>query len=356
MKIRYKLIKQIVNDLFLNLNIISYPIDIKDVYIKCRKNKYKKFRAISYTQEMKNYNLSANEVISWLGSEEGCTDYEPIKKRYLVYYNDLNSYYKSPQRIRWTLAHELGHIFLEHHCLTNKTRLFRNNLSDEEYKWMEAEANQFSSLLLANPLILDKLNVKSEFDISKICYLSKEASIYRFQGYLDWCKYKYIDYKDIKVLSKFHDFIYKKKCSRCEYGFISERASFCPICGYNKLIRGDGKMIYNDGYNLDENGRSLMCPTCENDEMLNDTAYCRICGEMLINRCTATEEVWEENEYGGMTKTKDKCGKLAAGNSRYCEYCGKATTFYEQSLLKDWKVSQQDIKSNMPVDDGDIPF
>lgn len=81
------------------------------------------------------------------------------KDKYLVFFNDLNINYKSPVRRRWTIAHELGHVILNHLTLTNKVRIFRSDLIDDEYKWMEIEANRFASLLLANPLILHKINI-----------------------------------------------------------------------------------------------------------------------------------------------------------------------------------------------------
>ncbi|AUM96360.1 ImmA/IrrE family metallo-endopeptidase [Clostridium sporogenes] len=334
MKTRYKFIKDTINNLFIKLSINSYPIELMNIF-----SKIKNCRVVSYSKHMNKYNLTEAEVIEHFGSDEGCTIYNFEKDRYLVFYNDLNIYYKKPARRRWTLAHELGHVLLCHHTISNKTKIFRNKLTDAEYVWMEAEANRFASLLLANPLILHKLNIKTNLDIVKICRLSEEASIYRYKEYLKWKKYQYINSSDIKILFQFHDFIYKKTCLDCGYGFVSETAKHCPICG-KILIRGDGNMIYNDGFKLDSNGKALKCPSCENEQFVTDGVYCRICGTYLINKCTNNDGIWEQNEHGYNIKIKDECGMISPGNARFCENCGEPTTFYTQGLLKDWKTNK----------------
>lgn len=355
---RYKFIKNTVNNLFIQLGINSYPINLINIF-----SKIKNCRVVSYSNHMKKYNLTETEVIQHFGSAEGCTIYNFKKNRYLVFYNDLNIYYKKPARRRWTLAHELGHIFLCHHIISNKTKIFRNTLTDDEYRWMEVEANRFASLLLANPAILHKLNIKNNIDIMNICKLSEEASIYRYKEYLKWKKRKYMNCSDIKIIYQFHDFIYKKNCLNCGYGFISETAKYCPICG-EKLIRGDGKMIYNDGFKLDSNGKALKCPNCENEQFLTDGVYCRICGTYLINKCTNDHGIWEQNEYGYTIKIKDECGMISPGNARFCEKCGEPTTFYTQGLLRDWKTNKTLEELNRDaveqvasdIDDNNIPF
>lgn len=357
MKIRYNFIKNTVNSLFINLKIVSYPIDILAIF-----KKIKNCRVVPYSKHMEKYNLNEEEVFEYFGSDEGCTIYDAKKERYLVFYNDLSVYYKIPARRRWTLAHELGHILLNHLTMTNKAKIFRNNLTDEDYGWIEAEANRFASLLLANPIILYKLNIKSATDLIKICKLSLEAAQYRFNDYLKWVKNNHSNRYDLMIVGQFHDFIYRKHCLKCGHDFVSENAKYCPICGNKKLLWGDGNMKY-DGFELDENGRALTCPNCENIQMEIDGVYCKICGTYLINKCTNENGIWEENDYGDMVQTKQKCGLTASGNARYCEYCGEPTTFYKQGLLKDWQEVKPEIEKALEEaasvilsHDGDIPF
>ncbi|MEG0366583.1 MAG: M48 family metalloprotease, partial [Coprobacillus sp.] len=110
MRIRYKFIEQIIDNLFVSLSINKYPIDIFNVF-----SSYKNVKVVSYSKHMKKYNLTATEVISHFGSEEGCTIYNENKNKYIVFYNNLEEYYKKTERRLWTLAHELGHILLKHH-------------------------------------------------------------------------------------------------------------------------------------------------------------------------------------------------------------------------------------------------
>jgi ribosomal protein S27E len=89
------------------------------------------------------------------------------------------------------------------------------------------------------------------------------------------------------------------------------------------------KMIF-DGYELDKNGRTRICPKCENAR----TAYgdkCIICGTGLVNKCAVTDTL--NNSYRGFSKS---CHTLALGNARYCYNCGNETTFFETGLLKSW--------------------
>ncbi|MCB2297752.1 ImmA/IrrE family metallo-endopeptidase [Clostridium tagluense] len=312
---------------------------------------------------MKKYKLTSSEVINHFGSDEGCTIYKASKNRFLIFYNDLTDYYKSIERRRWTLAHELGHILLHHHILTNKTIIFRCSLSDDEYKWMEAEANNFASQLLANPSILDKLKIKSKNDISLICQLSDEASEYRFQGYLNWCNHKYKNPQDIIILSQFSDFINKKKCNVCGHGFVSKNSKFCPICGHS-LKWGDGKMIYQ-GINVDINGKAIICPQCSNEQTRNGTEYCSICGISLINKCTNLTGIQV-----GFDEWLVPCGKIASGNARFCEHCGQPTTYNVQGSLSAWQeemaiweiesaqleVASSPSENLVRIDSDDIPF
>jgi len=279
---------------------------------------------------MKKYKLTSREVIDHFGSDEGCTIYKSNKKRFIIFYNDLTDYSKCIERRRWTLAHELGHVLLSHHAITNKTKIFRCGLSDAEYEWMEAEANNFASHLLANPQILDKLNIKGQKDISLICNLSDEASKYRFQGYLNWCKHKYKNSQDVIILSQFNNFINMKKCNTCGHGFVSKKAKFCPICG-KEIEWGAGTMIYQ-GIKVDNNSKAIICPQCDNKQTRNDTEYCCICGISLINKCT--------NLTGIQVSPDDwlaPCGKIASGNARFCEHCGQPTTYNVQGSLSSWQ-------------------
>jgi Zn-dependent peptidase ImmA (M78 family) len=345
-------IKNIVSDLYIKFKIDSYPIDVKKLF-----RKIPNARIVPFSKFMKKYNISLYEVYTYLNTDEGCTIYDPKTNRYIVYYNDIKFkfiYIKTPERQRWTLAHELGHILLKHHTITNKTKIFRNTLTDKEYNWMEREANYFASLLLAYPLILYKLRIKNSTDIASICGISQEAASYRFEDYKKWSLNKKIDKKDLLILEYFNDFLSKKHCPTCGYDTKLLDYGYCPICGA-KLERGSGNMIYNDGYELDKNGRAVICPVCGNEEIGEDPdeQYCIICGTYLVNKCTHDYD--EFNNFTGEI-IKPACGKIVPGNARYCPYCGSETTFFRNGLLQPWQEAKEELEKIPTADIDDLPF
>lgn len=335
---RYEYIKNKVAKLCVDFNINSYPVNVKQLICEIPNCKI-----VPYSEIIKKLNITASELYAAFNTDEGCAYYEHNSKEYIIFYNDLKIgfiYIKTPERQRWTLAHELGHILLEHHVLTDRTRIFRNALTDEEYNWMESEANHFASLLLANPIILYRLQIKDSKDIAKICGLSMEASLYRFENYKKWKLRKRINSRELLMLLQFHDFIYKKYCSNCGYGVISKEYTYCPICG-QKLQWGDGNMKYNDGYELDENGRALICPRCGNEQIGDspEEQFCMICGTYLVNKCTNFE-----GKYVRGQEIEPPCGNIVPGNARFCPSCGAETTFFTDGLLQPWEEAKKKIE------------
>lgn len=350
--IRYKLIKTIANNLFISYKLNSYPIDLFLLF-----KKFKNCRVVSYSTHMKKFNLTEKETISHFGSDEGCTIYNPLKDKYIIFYNDLDTYFKVPERVRWTLAHELGHVLLEHNKISDKTKIFRSTLSDDEYSWMEAEANRFASLLLANPIILDKLNISSEADIKKYCNLSLEASRYRYENLLKWKKKKYTTKYDLIILKQFERFINKNTCSLCNYSFYIKHANFCPICGNDEFNKEESSMIYY-GIDVDKNSKALTCPKCDNEQILEDGDYCKICGTYLINRCSNI------SGYDTRDGFVEACGELTDGNARYCHLCGEETTFNNNGFLDNWQkektyyeFTKETLSSDSQTEEySDLPF
>lgn len=206
--IRYKHIKNIVNDIFIKLNINQFPINILEII-----SSFDNIKVVSYYQFMTKYNLSKEETFEMLSSYEGCTDYHKSLDRYIMYYNDLD--YKSEERIRWTLSHELGHILCGHY--SENTKIFSKNLTESEYKFKESEANHFTGLLLSNPILLNELKITTPHDIEVYCALSCEAAKYRFDSYKKWCKYKIITSSDRQIIRNFQNYFNTKSLEYNEF-------------------------------------------------------------------------------------------------------------------------------------------
>ena len=93
--------------------------------------------------------------------------------RYKIVYNE-DAYYK---RVPFTIAHEIGHIVLEHRKFS-KTGIFSEGLTEEENAVLDREADIFAAELLMPSLILRKLGVSTAEEIANICGVSfKTADI-----------------------------------------------------------------------------------------------------------------------------------------------------------------------------------
>lgn len=130
-----------------------------------------------------------------------------------------------------------------------------------------------------------------------------------------------------------------KHCDVCQNTIVSKNGTFCSICGNNTIKWGAGKMRYPVKIKVSEHSKALRCPICDNEEISIEGTHCPICGTDLVNQCTNIDS------YG------NGCGALAAGNARYCIYCGSETTFLHNGLLKPWA---EEINSLVLVEDFEI--
>lgn len=129
-------------------------------------------------------------ICKWTVLRENCGDSDPLfidkegadaktqhmrgQTDYLVVYDDRVENY---QRVRWTIAHEIGHIVLGHLVSFDATALCRGTLTKAEYKVLEREADTFAVNLLAPMTIINRLpSIQTRADFMKLCDLSGEAS------------------------------------------------------------------------------------------------------------------------------------------------------------------------------------
>ena len=121
-----------------------------------------------------------------------------------IVYNDA----ESSRRCRFTIAHELGHIFLGHLLIsTTAYRTFK--ITDDN----ESAANVFARDLLAPACVLHELQVLKAADIAKLCNISLEAATYREQRIkeLERRNAWYMHPLERQVYKQFEAFINSKK-------------------------------------------------------------------------------------------------------------------------------------------------
>ena len=340
-------IKNTVLDTIQFAENVTLPVPIKKI-TKCIKN----CKLVSYSRHMKKYHMSYKEMIEFTESLDACTDYDATTDRYIIYYNDIEKSIVNSNRFRWNIAHELGHIMLNHHKANQKTRIFRSSLSNEEYDRLEIEADHFAAYILVPYSVLYINKVHTLLDLRETCKISGKASSFRFSEYCKWMKNsRFKDDYDRKIAKIF---IKEHRCSQCETVFIESDTKYCPICGNNKFYFGG---IYKDmiyvGIETDSNNKAIACPRCSNEDV-GDGNFCPTCGLYLKNHCS-------------------KCSKELSGKFRYCPTCGCESTF--KPFMLDWKEEQQHIEEtqspkaeaeieaqNTPSfsipssDDDDLPF
>lgn len=109
------------------------------------------------------------------------------------------------QRKRFTIAHELGHILLDH---VGKYELVNREPSSEDNP-IEQAANVFASRLLAPACVLKGCDVQSAAEISKLCDISIMSAEYRFKRYQELVKRDkfFISPLERTVYAQFKEFI-----------------------------------------------------------------------------------------------------------------------------------------------------
>ncbi|MBQ7333802.1 MAG: ImmA/IrrE family metallo-endopeptidase [Clostridia bacterium] len=146
--------------ILINSGACSLPIDVASI---CRKEKISLF---TYKQSI--------ELIESLGLEESTQSNDAFSINSMIFYDDT----KPRERQRFSIAHELGHIFL-HSETSGKATVYNREPSPCDNP-LETEANIFASRLLAPLCVLQFLNLNSAKEISEFCGISYSAAKLRF--------------------------------------------------------------------------------------------------------------------------------------------------------------------------------
>lgn len=306
-------------------NITYFPISPYE-FIKRHK-----WALNTYSTLAKQMNCTIDDISAAFRTDEAYTIFNG--NNYSIAYNDT----KYADRIWFTLMHEVGHIYLNHFENFEKTIIRRNEMSKNEYKVLENEANAFARNVLAPAPIIEQLPEKSKENICSFFHMSNDAAKTRLDllhSDMYWNNYTKVTFK---IISRFLDYFNNKHCNICN-STSTAKSNFCPICGSHSLLWGNGKMKYPVKIKVNEKSKALRCPICDNEEISPEGAYCHICGSELVNHCANIDE------FG------NGCGALASGNARYCIYCGSETTFSLSKLLIPWDKEQESLNEEINLD------
>jgi Zn-dependent peptidase ImmA (M78 family)/RNA polymerase subunit RPABC4/transcription elongation factor Spt4 len=223
-----------------------------------------------------------------------------------------------PSRIRWTIAHEIGHVVLGHLYDFDKTAINRGGLLTKEYKVLENEADFFATELLQPFAIIKELKVSSSHEIIHICNVSKKAALNREKD-LKWWRLGLANYFNKQIKHNFKTYLSEVAiCKKLGKPILKHLARK----HFRRVKMTKQKLNYVD---VDENNRYLECPLCGNDQLSDHANYCKICGLHLFNSCT------------NAPKKEQKCGKINPPDARFCEYCGEETHLMRLGLLTTWE-------------------
>lgn len=135
-------------------------------------------RYMTYDQLASVSGTSYEEIVKACASLDGSTQYDPNTGRYLIAVNTSGRYNASPARIRWTTAHELGHIAAGHFIEIAESGC--ELVSPSDFQVMEEEADYFAASFLAPIPAMKRLQVRRAADIRDWFGLSQTAAEYRW--------------------------------------------------------------------------------------------------------------------------------------------------------------------------------
>lgn len=334
---RRQVIKSVVADAYEHFNKPKLPLEVKAFA-----RSFSNIRLTSYSKHMKRMNLTYSYITNI--AKDSYTDYYADINMYYIYYNDIDSNIVTSNRYRWNIAHELGHVLLGHLRDNEKTRLTRPALPDDEYLYLEEEADYFAQLILVPHSPLLGFNIQTSNHIKILCKISGPASRKRFYEFTEWKRNVNADDEyDKRTFYYYFNFVFKRKCKNCEAGLIQRHGKHCPICGSkNTLEWGDGDKMKYPLLETHENGKLKECPICKNEETDIEGKYCHICSQKLINMCT-----------------NQNCDNydILPSNARFCPICGGKSSFYNSGILKTWDYQELfNGFMEIPGIDEELPF
>ena len=191
---------------------------------------------MTYRHFMNLYGLSFEETVDLLGSTDGALWYHKETDCFVLLFNDE---LQNVGRIRWTIAHELGHYTLKHHQYSGADIISRSKVQNDQYKILEQEANYFAKRLLAPyPVVVGLLrrwHRITRHDMEWLFGLSYEAAGYYIAELNKRSRGPWGIVSDGHLLDQFESYLDAVcnlgLCSHCELPMNVQLHTVCPSCG-----------------------------------------------------------------------------------------------------------------------------
>ena len=140
-----------------------------DVFALCRKDK---IAMVPYSAPESRHMAELVGVGDWVDRTDGFA--VQIAGTSAIFWNDTLPI----TRQRFTVAHELGHIFNGDLCFVPT---FRNKEPSENDDPQETAANIFAARILSPACVLWALNVKDANTVAELCNISQTAATWRYK-------------------------------------------------------------------------------------------------------------------------------------------------------------------------------
>lgn len=168
-----------VLELYQDMDSVSYPIQ-PELLLQCIP---KSCRILSYQEMAEVTGCTVQRRCRSMQKQFWSDALRSRYNRYLILYNaEMNA-----GRIRWTLAHEIGHIYIGHLEVIEGAEIAYNEQRGF-YDQFESEADYFAWNLLAPLPILREMGIRSASEIKATYGLSNQAAALQFDRYTKWCR------------------------------------------------------------------------------------------------------------------------------------------------------------------------
>ena len=154
----YEKIESNVTELFMELDIRNYPIDPMQI-------------AIELGYELVPFSQMSREAKRMLifRDIDGISHYDPERKTFVIYYRQNGM----KERLRFTIAHEIGHIRMQHRHESELARRI---------------ADYYAAYLLAPTPWISHAGCEDYTDVARVFSLSDPCAMRCFERYERWTK------------------------------------------------------------------------------------------------------------------------------------------------------------------------
>lgn len=226
------------HELMTELDIHELPVDPFDVATRLG------IPVVSYEEAREGgFALAADDILR--GKVRADAFCYRKRDRYIIFYDESCP---TPKRINFTIAHELGHIRLNHFQQNGYyTRYIQNKKCDPN----EREADSFAGELLRPPVLLILAGINKAKDISLCCDITTTAARAAMNA-INQIK-NFIDFGQTAITAaffkkQFDEFLHTYYCHNCHTTFrYLDYYAHCPKCGSMGVER---KFLYEQKANL----------------------------------------------------------------------------------------------------------